>query len=250
MEAYDLAIEIKFSRNNPPLPNEFLVDEDDDLPNEPIEPEAEMPEADAFDAQMYDQYISAEVLLPKGDILVSARVVGRKHDRDGNPMGVGHSNLLLDTHIYEVLFPDGYTEEFAANTIAKNIYSQIDAEGNQFLLLSKITDHKLDGSAIAADDKWIQHGTNRHLRRTTQGWQLKVLWKDGSTSWEHLRNLKESNPIQVAEYAIANKLLEEAAFAWWVPQVIKQNDENALLVLLIAIITNAPTNSGSKYQRQ
>jgi hypothetical protein len=28
----------------------------------------------------------------------------------------------------------------------------------------------------------------------------------------------------VAEYAVANKLIEEAAFAWWVPQVLKQRE--------------------------
>jgi hypothetical protein len=69
--------------------------------------------------------------------------------------------------------------------------------------LQEITDHKKDGSAVAAYDKWIQHGSNRQLRRTTQGWQLRVSWK--ASSWEHLRNLKELNPLQVAEYAVANK---------------------------------------------
>jgi hypothetical protein len=39
-----------------------------------------------------------------------------------------------------------------------------------------------------------------------------------------LRNIKESNPIQVAEYAVANKLVEEAAFAWWVPNVLKRRE--------------------------
>jgi hypothetical protein len=151
-----------------------------------------MPEADAFDAQMYDQYISAEVMVPQDDVLVTAKVIGRKHDRDGNPIGVGHSNPLLDSHVYDVQFLDGHTGEFAANTIAENIYSQVDEEGNQFILLKEITDHCKDGSAIAVDDKWIQHGSNRHLRRTTQGWQLNVQWHDGTTSWEHLRNLKES----------------------------------------------------------
>jgi hypothetical protein len=33
-----------------------------------------MPEADAFDTQTYDQYISAEVMVPKGDGLVTAKV--------------------------------------------------------------------------------------------------------------------------------------------------------------------------------
>jgi len=127
LKAYDLAIETKLGqRGVPPMPNEFLTDEDDDTPYDPVEPEAEMPEADAYDAQMYDQYISAEVMVPKGDILVSARVIGRKTDRDGNPIGVGQLNPLLDTRVYEVQFPDGHTEEFAANTIAENIYSQVD----------------------------------------------------------------------------------------------------------------------------
>jgi hypothetical protein len=124
-----------------------------------------------------------------------------------------------------VQFPDGHTEEFAANTIAENIFSQVDEEGNQYLLLEEITNHRRNGSAIASDDKWIQHGSNRQLCRTTQGWQLNVLWRDGSTSWEHLQNLKESNPIQVAEYAVANKLVEEAAFSWWVPLVLKRREQ-------------------------
>ncbi len=150
LQAYDLAIETRLGQGEqPPLPNEFLIDEDDDTPYEPIEPDAEMPEADAYDAQMYGQYISAEVMIPKGDTLIPARVIGRKTDRDGNPIGIGHSNPLIDTRIYEVQFPDGHMEEFAANTIAENIYSQVDEEGNQHLLMEEIIDHKKDGSAIA-----------------------------------------------------------------------------------------------------
>ncbi len=53
---------------------------------------------------------------------------------------------------------------------------------------------------------------------------MNILWRDGTTSWEHLQNLKESNPIQVAEYAVANKLVEEAAFAWWVPHVLQRRE--------------------------
>jgi len=126
--------------------------------------------------------------------------------------------------VYKVQFPNGHTEEFSANTIAENIYSQVDEEGNQYLLLDEVIDHHKDGSAISSDDKWIQQGSNHQLRRTTQGWKLNILWKDSTTSWEHLRNIKESNPIQVAEYAVANKLVEEAAFAWWVPNVLKRRE--------------------------
>jgi hypothetical protein len=78
--------------------------------------------------------------------------------------------------------------------------------------------------AVSSDDKYIMHGSNETLCRTTKGWYLQVQWRDGSTSWEPLRNLKESNPVEVAEYAVANKLIEEAAFAWWVPHTIKKRE--------------------------
>ncbi len=51
-----------------------------------------------------------------------------------------------------------------------------------------------------------------------------MLWRDSSTSWEPLCNLKESIPIKLAEYAIACHIANEPAFAWWVPYVIKMRD--------------------------
>lgn len=54
-------------------------------------------------------------------------------------------------------------------------------------------------------------------------------WKDGSTSREWLKDLKESNPIeQVAEYAVANKLVSEHVFAWWVPDTLKKRENGSL----------------------
>jgi hypothetical protein len=204
------------------IPQE-LQDEDYEIYT-PMEPEADKPEADAFTPEMYDTLISAEVLLPKGDILIPAKVMGRKRDAAGNPIGTAHANPILDTRIYDVQFPDGHTETYAANIIAENIYSQVDDDGRRLLLLGEILDHRHDNTAIKPDDKFITHGANRSLRRTTQGWYLQIQWRDGTTSWEALRNLKESNPVEVAEYAVANKLLEEAAFAWWVPHTLKRRD--------------------------
>ncbi len=50
------------------------------------------------------------------------------------------------------------------------------------------------------------------------------MWKDGSTSWETLRNLKESNPLELAEYAVMHQISQEPAFAWWVPYTLKRRD--------------------------
>jgi hypothetical protein len=61
---------------------------------------------------------------------------------------------------------------------------------------------------------------NPSIHPTTKGWRLCCEWADGSTSWEPLRNLKESNPIQVAEYAQHNNLLHEPVFAWWAKEAL------------------------------
>ena len=72
--------------------------------------------------------------------------------------------------------------------------------------------------AVAKDDMFVQHtrsGSNAVHRRTTKGWQPLVQRKDGSTSWTLLKDLKESNPLDKAEYAVANKIADEPAFIWW-----------------------------------
>jgi hypothetical protein len=86
---------------------------------EPIEPEAEKPEIDDYTPETYDAMISADLLLPKGDVLVPAKVIARKHDVQGNPIGRANTNPILDSRVYEVQFPDGHVEEYAANVLLK-----------------------------------------------------------------------------------------------------------------------------------
>ncbi len=74
-------------------------------------------------------------------------------------------------------------------------------------------------------DKYIttKSGTRR-LRQTTVGWKFLVEWANSSRQWIDLKLLKESNPVQVAEYATACNIAEESAFAWWVPYVLRKRD--------------------------
>jgi hypothetical protein len=44
--------------------------------------------------------------------------------------------------MYTVRFPDGKEVEYAANIIAENMLSLCDKEGNQYLLMNNIVDHK------------------------------------------------------------------------------------------------------------
>ena len=161
-----------------------LQDEDDslDVHFDPMEPEAERPEADDFTPEALDNLINAEVILPKGDILIPARVIGRKRDESGNPIGTANTNPILDTCLYDVQFLDGRVETYAANIIAENIYSQLDDEGNRFLLLEEIMDHRRGKNAVHIDDKYIIHNGRKTPRCTTQGWEFLIKWRDGSTS--------------------------------------------------------------------
>jgi hypothetical protein len=79
----------------------------------------------------------------------------RKRDNDGNPVGVRHSNPILDTREYEVEFPDGSVDVLTANTIAEAMYSQIDNDGRHHLIIKEIVDHEKDASAVQPDDGFV-----------------------------------------------------------------------------------------------
>ena len=102
--------------------------------------------------------------------------------------------------------------------------TQCDPDGNQFLLLDSITDHKKDKSAVPLEDHYVTVNGRQHHRITTKGWKLCVTWRDGTSSWERLSDLKESYPIQVAEYAVGQDLTHEPTFAWWVQKFLQKRD--------------------------
>ena len=47
-------------------------------------------------------------------------------------------------------------------------------------------------------------------------------WKEGSGDWVSMKDLKESYPVTLADYAVANDLQAEPAFAWWIPYTMKK----------------------------
>jgi len=173
-----------------------LQDADDDGHFIPVEPEASKPDADDFDEETYSHFTSAEVLLPKGDYQHIAKVLGRKRDESGQPIGHYHPNPILDTTIHEVQFPDGTIQEYSTNVIAEALYTQVDHEGNRWLLLDEIISHEKSQDAPTMEQLRVSN-----QRYTTKGLTLCCKWKDGSTSWEALKDLRASNPIEVAEYA-------------------------------------------------
>ena len=71
-------------------------------------------------------------------------------------------------------------------------------------------------------------GTSRNgrqcQRKSTAGWKLLCRVNDGSKIWYQLTDLKESCPVQVAEFVVAQNLVAEPDFAWWVPYTMKKHN--------------------------
>jgi hypothetical protein len=88
-----------------------------------------------------DNYLSAELMLPKGGVMVKGRVTARKRDRDGNLVARANDNPILNTRSYIVNFDEGDQTELTANMTAESLYLQCDPDGNQYVLLEEIVNH-------------------------------------------------------------------------------------------------------------
>mmetsp|Transcript_1845 Transcript_1845/g.3759 ORF Transcript_1845/g.3759 Transcript_1845/m.3759 type:complete len:134 (-) Transcript_1845:2277-2678(-) len=133
-----------------------------------------MPDADDFPD--YNLYINVKYQLPKDSETLSAtKVISRALDEQGKVVGNYHANPVLDTRVYGVLFPDGAVKQYAANIIAKHMYSQCDDERYQHQILDCILDVRKDNMALCSDDGFIinKHG-QKIPKKTTKGWFFNV----------------------------------------------------------------------------
>ena len=189
-----------------------------------------------------DLFQNAEIFLPHGDRNEIAKVIGRKRDSDGNYIGRAHTNPRLDSRIFTVRFPDGDEKDITYNLLAEHLFSQVDAEGNQYRLFREIINHRKGKSALDKADQYrIGSNGRRTMKKSTSGWDFEVEWKDGSTSWLPMKDLKETNAVELAQYAKANRLLEEPAFEWWAPMVLKK------MVRLIKMSKSRHVRRGYKF---
>ena len=46
----------------------------------------------------------------------------------------------------------------------------------------------------------------------------------GDTTFIALKDIKETNPVEISEYVLANQLEKEPAFAWWIRTALKRRD--------------------------
>ena len=177
-----------------------------------------------------DNYVNASLMLPRGNSLAHRTVIGGKRDARSNPIGNANTNPIMDSRVYRVEFDDGEVCELTTNVIAESMYTSCDADGNKYILFDSFVDYKSILKAVTKENQRIVHNGRNSLCQSTVGWHLCVQWKDGSTSWQSLRDLKEAYPVAIAEYAVAQGIDDEPAFNWWVHHVLRKREHIIALV--------------------
>ena len=234
-DVFDALIERRWGTSiNPPKPArtreedetfEYYQDEDESPKITPDTEEAVDATGRAINLQpSYDKIINAEVQLQTGDGPAVGVVRKRAVGPNGRTAGEYDDNPMLNSVVYEVEFPDGQVREYSANTIAMNMLTQVDTDGMSKTLMDGIVDYrKNENVAVGMNDKYITtRSGQRRLRVTTRGWELLIRWKDQTESWVRLAEMKESHPVETAEFAMARGIHKEPAFAWWVPYTLRK----------------------------
>ena len=108
-----------------------------------------MPDADEYTPKQYDEYIGTQVLLPVGSEQLLGIVKQQLHDLNGNPIGLRSPNSILDTRNHKVQLSDGSSKTYgASNIIAENIMPSDNDEGNLFMLMDEIVEHRSTDAAL------------------------------------------------------------------------------------------------------
>ena len=157
----------------------------------------------------------------------SKRLIGTKvavpHDGEMKSGTIENRGCNINDS-FEVSFQDGSYAEYFANVLTENIAESLDLlTSPNFSQIGGIVGHNKNAD-IAVDRKnaWISHKGARKRVVTAKGWKIEVEFLDGSTKWFPMIQVKESLPLQLAEYAISRKIHEEPAFAWWVMNVMRK----------------------------
>ena len=105
-----------------------------------------------------------------------------RHVEDGT---INAGDQEMKESVFEVEFEDGHNAFYTANQITAEIYASVDSEGYRTSIMKEIVDHDedVDKSVKEGDMYFVDKDGKSHQRRTTAGWNFKVLCEDGSEQW-------------------------------------------------------------------
>lgn len=195
-----------------------------------------------------DSLIGAELNLPQQHEMRRAKVLRRSRNSEGEHVGNFHENPLLNSTVYDVEFLDGEVQQVGANITAQHMFEQVDDDGYTHSVVDTILDYRTDGTEVQSTSQFLRTKSGQlRQRKSTVGWELYVQMKDGTKDWIPLSILKESNPIEVAEFATSRQIEKEPAFSYWVPHVLKTR--NAIISKVNARIPRVTHKYGIEVPR-
>ena len=122
----------------------------------------------------------ASVMLPRGNSNARGKVVACKRNANGNPIGQANENPILDLHVHHVEFDNGDVSKLTVNVIGKAMYASCDEDGNEYLMMHLLVNHKSNAQAESKEDQRIVHRGCNSMCHSTVGWHLCIQWKDGN----------------------------------------------------------------------
>ena len=96
---------------------------------------------------------------------------------------------------------------------AENIYARVDRKKHLHCRLEEVVDNWVDkGAMIKRDVFHICPNGVKIPKEDHSGWSFLVKWKGGEYEWTKLKDLKMSNPVNLAQYVMTNAIVDEPAF--------------------------------------
>ena len=68
-----------------------------------------------------------------------------------------------------------------------------------------------------------------------------VQWHKGTETWVTLKGLKETDPADIAKYAVSCGIQDQPVFAWWVLYMLCKRD------VIISAVTSRARKASHKY---
>ena len=142
------------------------------------------------------------------------KVKGRNISPDSSEIATFNENHILNGIICDVEFEDEDVIEHMTYVIGENMLTRTNDYGHATMALQAMLNYRTDETLHALKDKHAHDNNQKKLRKSSQGWDLEVIWKDGTTDWLPLDDVKKDKHVEVAEHASARNACKKVSFNW------------------------------------
>ena len=105
------------------------------------------------------------------------------------------------------------------------MFSQVDVEGNWHVLFQEIDNHRYNGTEVKEQGAFIPKRTGTKCRiEKNRRVEVLIQWKDGSTTWVTVKDMKNSYPVRMKTFAVQRCISGDPEFACWIQHVVEKGN--------------------------